>query len=80
MTKPTIAAKAPAAVQVTAGETYYWCSCGRSKRQPFCDGAHEGSDFAPQAFTAEKSETVYLCQCKHSGNGPFCDGAHNHLD
>lgn len=79
MSKPTIAAKQPAAVQVTAGETYYWCSCGQSKKQPFCDGSHAGSGFEPMAYTAEKTETVYLCQCKHSENSPFCDGAHQKL-
>ncbi len=79
MSKPTIAAKQPAAVSVTAGETYYWCSCGQSKKQPFCDGSHAGSGFEPLAYTAEKSETVYLCQCKQSSNSPFCDGAHKKL-
>ncbi len=79
MSAPNIAAKQPVAVQVNAGETYYWCSCGHSKNQPFCDGAHKGTGFAPKAYTAEKSETVYLCQCKHSDNAPFCDGAHQKL-
>jgi len=79
MSKPTIAAKQPAAVPVTAGETYYWCSCGQSKKQPFCDGSHAGSGFEPLAYTAEKSETVYLCQCKQSSSSPFCDGAHKKL-
>lgn len=79
MTEPTIAARQPAAVDVTAGETYYWCSCGRSNMQPFCDGSHEGTSFQPRAFTAEKSETVYFCQCKHSGKGVLCDGTHDKL-
>ena len=79
MSQPTVAAKQPAAVAVQAGETYYWCSCGRSKSQPFCDGSREGTAFAPQAFTAAKSETVYFCQCKHSGKGAFCDGSHDKL-
>ncbi len=74
-----IAQKAPYAVDVEEGETYYWCSCGRSKKQPFCDGSHEGTSMRPVAFTAEKSEKVYLCGCKKTNNQPFCDGAHNDL-
>lgn len=79
MSEPVIAAKTPAAVQVKAGQTYYWCTCGRAGSQPFCDGSHQGTTFQPLAFTAEKDETTYLCQCKHSKKPPFCDGAHNQL-
>lgn len=79
MSSANIAAKEPVAIDVKAGQTYYWCSCGKSATQPFCDGAHQGSEFAPKAFTAEKDETVYLCQCKHTGSSPFCDGAHSKL-
>ena len=60
---PLIAQKAPYAVEVTAGQSYYWCSCGQSKAQPFCDGSHKTTSFTPVAFTAEKTETVYLCGC-----------------
>jgi len=74
-----IAQKAPFAVEVTAGETYYWCACGRSKNQPFCDGSHKGSGIEPMAFIAEKTETAYLCGCKRTANAPFCDGAHKSL-
>ena len=74
-----IAQKAPHQVEVTEGETYYWCACGRSKNQPFCDGTHQGTGFEPVAFTAEKSETVYLCGCKRTSNKPFCDGTHSSL-
>ncbi len=77
--QPTIAQKAPYPVEVEAGKTYYWCSCGKSQNQPFCDGSHKGSEFSPMAFTAEKSETKYFCGCKMSGNKPFCDGAHSKL-
>ena len=58
------------------GKTYFWCSCGRSKNQPFCDGSHAGTAIKPQKFTAEKSGPAHLCQCKASANAPFCDGAH----
>ena len=75
-----IAQKAPYPVEVEAGETYYWCACGHSKNQPFCDGSHQGTGFEPVAFTAEKSETAYLCGCKRTANKPFCDGTHSSLD
>ncbi|MDH5601758.1 MAG: CDGSH iron-sulfur domain-containing protein [Gammaproteobacteria bacterium] len=68
---------APYVVEVEEGKSYYWCSCGRSKSQPFCDGSHKGTDFQPVEFTAEKNETVYFCGCKKTGNVPFCDGSHN---
>ena len=74
-----IAQKGPFPVEVKQGETYYWCSCGRSKNQPFCDGSHQGSGLEPLAFSAEKSETVYLCGCKRTSKQPFCDGAHSSL-
>ena len=79
MSEPTIAQKAPYAVPVEAGKTYYWCACGKSANQPFCDGSHKGSDFTPSAVTAEKDGTAYLCGCKHSKNGAYCDGTHKSL-
>ncbi len=79
MEKPVIAQKSPIAVDVKEGQTYYWCSCGKSASQPFCDGSHKGTSFTPLAFTAEKDETVHLCACKHTKNPPFCDGSHNSL-
>jgi CDGSH-type Zn-finger protein len=75
----TIAQKAPFVVDVEAGKTYYWCSCGRSKSQPFCDGSHNGTSFEPVAFKAEKTEKAYLCGCKKTARQPFCDGAHKQL-
>ena len=80
MSEPLSPQKAPYAVEVEEGKTYYWCSCGRSKNQPYCDGSHEGTDFQPVAFTAEKSEKAYLCGCKKTANPPFCDGSHNSID
>jgi len=79
MEKPIIVQKAPIAVDVKKGETYYWCACGRSSNQPFCDGSHEGTSFKPVAYTAEKDETVHFCACKHTKNPPFCDGTHHSL-
>ena len=79
MSEPTIAQKSPYPVAVEAGKTYYWCACGQSKTQPFCDGAHKGSGFAPKPFTAEKTGTSYFCGCKHSGTGALCDGSHAKL-
>lgn len=76
MSEPVSPQNAPYAVEVEAGETYYWCACGLSNNQPFCDGSHEGTDFQPVAFTAEKTETAYLCGCKKTGSQPFCDGSH----
>jgi CDGSH-type Zn-finger protein len=76
---PKIAQKSPCAVELEAGKTYYWCTCGQSKTQPFCDGGHKGSGFAPKALTAEKSGTAYLCGCKMSKNPPYCDGSHKAL-
>lgn len=75
MSEPVIAAKQPVVMELEAG-TYYWCTCGRSAGQPFCDGAHKGTDFTPMAFTVEEKKTVALCACKHTDNSPFCDGAH----
>lgn len=79
MSEPVVAAKTPARVELEAEKAYFWCTCGQSAKQPFCDGAHKGSDFAPLRFTAEKTGPAFLCQCKATGKGPFCDGAHNML-
>lgn len=73
---PIIAATRPVKVELEEGKTYFWCSCGKSKNQPFCDGSHAGTEMKPQKFTAEKSGDAFLCQCKASANAPFCDGAH----
>ena len=77
--KPVVAQNSPYAVNVTAGSTYYWCACGRSKSQPFCDGSHKDTAFSPVEYKAEKSETVYFCGCKKTADQPFCDGSHTKL-
>ncbi len=79
MPDPVIAQKEPFAVDVTAGEEYWWCACGRSKNQPFCDSSHKGTGFSPVQFTAERTKTVYFCGCKNSGRKPLCDGTHSRL-
>ncbi len=71
--------KKPYVVEVEAGKTYYWCACGRSQSQPYCDGSHQGSSFEPVAFTPEKNGKAYLCGCKHSQKPPYCDGSHQAL-
>jgi len=78
--KPIVAALSPKGVEVEKGKTYYWCRCGRSKDQPFCDGSHEGTGITPVEFTAKANEEVYLCRCKATGDQPFCDGTHAKLD
>lgn len=74
--KPTIADIKPVKVSLTKDEEYYFCACGRSSNQPYCDGSHAGTDFKPLSFVAEATEDAYLCQCKHSASAPFCDGTH----
>jgi CDGSH iron-sulfur domain-containing protein 3 len=76
---PNIPQKAPYAVQVEAGKSYWWCACGKSKSQPLCDGSHRGSTFAPREFKAAETGTVYLCGCKHTRAGAQCDGTHKSL-
>jgi CDGSH-type Zn-finger protein len=79
MSEPVIAQKGPYATEVEAGKTYFWCACGKSAKQPFCDGSHKGTDFGPIAYKAETSGEVWFCGCKHSADKPFCDGTHETL-
>lgn len=78
MSEPVIAAKMPAVLELEAG-TYFWCACGRSENQPFCDGSHAGTGFEPVKLELEEARRVALCQCKHSGQQPLCDGQHKNL-
>ena len=78
MTDPICVQKAPYAVELEAGD-HYWCACGRSKSQPFCDGSHAGTDISPVKFTLAQKETKYLCGCKATKQAPFCDGSHSKL-
>jgi len=79
MSEPVVAQKTPYPVDVEAGKSYFWCSCGKSAKQPFCDGSHKGTDFNPLKFEATETKTVYFCGCKKTANSPLCDGAHKSL-
>ncbi|VAW45593.1 Glutamate synthase [NADPH] large chain [hydrothermal vent metagenome] len=78
--KPIVANNKPAKVMLKKGQEYYFCACGRSKNQPFCDGSHAGTAFKPQSFVADSDGDAFLCQCKHSADQPFCDGSHKQFD
>lgn len=76
--KPQIAQRAPFGLELTTG-TYWWCACGKSQKQPFCDGSHKGGSFSPTKMEISEAKTYWLCGCKHSAKAPFCDGAHKRL-
>ena len=80
MSKPEIAAKVPCAVDMEQGKDYWWCACGKSKSQPFCDGSHKGTEFTPMKYTASETKKVHFCACKQTKNAPLCDGTHKSLD
>jgi CDGSH-type Zn-finger protein len=79
MTTPKIAQKGPYQVAVEAGKQYFWCACGRSATQPFCDGSHKDTGFTPVKYEAERARTLYFCGCKQTAGVPLCDGTHNKL-
>ncbi|MDE2090227.1 MAG: CDGSH iron-sulfur domain-containing protein [Gammaproteobacteria bacterium] len=78
MAEPVIAQKSPYALELEPG-TYWWCACGKSRTQPFCDGSHKGSEFSPLELVLTEKTKVWLCGCKHSGKRPYCDGTHKKL-
>ena len=79
MAEPIVAQKSPYPVDVEAGKKYFWCACGRSKNQPFCDGSHKGSGLSPVAYEATQAKKVWFCGCKTTKKQPLCDGSHNAL-
>ncbi len=74
-----IVQKSPFPVEVESGKVYYYCSCGLSKSQPFCDGSHKGTKFRPLKYEATESKKVYFCGCKNTSNQVLCDGSHSQL-
>jgi len=79
MAEPVVARAAPYGVEVIAGKDYWWCACGLSQNQPFCDGKHKGSGLSPMKYTAAESGEVWFCGCKATVGQPLCDGSHNAL-
>ncbi|KAI8924036.1 hypothetical protein BC831DRAFT_467701 [Entophlyctis helioformis] len=75
--EPELAKPGPYGIELEPGRDYYWCSCGKSKSQPFCDGSHKGTGMTPQKFSVTEKRTYWLCGCKISDGKPFCDGMHN---
>lgn len=76
MSEAVRAADVPYAIDVEGGKSYFWCACGKSAKQPFCDGSHAGTDFTPVKFDAAESTKVFFCGCKATKNSPTCDGSH----
>ncbi len=74
--KGHVAGRAPIPVDVTQGSTYWWCACGLSKRQPFCDGSHKGGEHTPVEYTAGETKRLFFCVCKQTSTSPLCDGSH----
>ena len=77
MAKPERAGDPPIGVNVVEGKSYYWCTCGKSLKQPFCDGSHKGSEFGPLTWKADQSKKNFFCTCKATKDPPMCDGSHN---
>lgn len=74
--EPKRASDTPYPIDVESGKSYFWCSCGHSQKQPFCDGAHKGTAFSPIKYQATKSKKVFFCGCKVTASAPLCDGSH----
>ena len=79
MAKGHVAGSNPIPVEVEAGKSYFWCTCGKSDKQPFCDGSHKDSEFSPMKWTAEEDGKKFFCACKQTDGSPFCDGSHSKL-
>ncbi len=79
MNEPKIAQRAPFKMEVEAGKSYFWCACGKSNKQPLCDGSHADTSILPVKYTTESSGAVFFCGCKHSDKKPLCDGTHKKL-
>ncbi len=79
MAEPIVAQKSPYPVELEAGKTYFWCACGRSRKQPFCDGSHKDTGISPVAYSAPEAKKVWFCGCKSTKKSPLCDGSHNAL-
>lgn len=80
MDKPVVAAKQPIDVDLHEGREYWWCACGRSSDQPFCDGSHQGTGIEPLGFKPEKNGEAWLCRCKQTKTPPYCDGSHKQVE
>ena len=78
MAKGKIAGKMPEVIELEPGE-YFWCKCGESKNQPYCDGSHAGTAFEPLRFEVKEKKRFALCTCKQTDDDPFCDGSHTGL-
>lgn len=79
MEKGKVAQTSPIPVEVEAGKNYFWCACGLSSKQPFCDGSHKETDFKPIKWQCEEDGKKFFCACKQTDNSPFCDGSHKQL-
>tara|TARA_B110000444_G_scaffold176751_1_gene165373 strand:- start:323 stop:559 length:237 start_codon:yes stop_codon:yes gene_type:complete len=76
MSDPVRAGDAPIGIEVVAGKSYFWCTCGQSQGQPFCDGSHKDTDFVPQKYKATDNTKIWFCACKSTSSQPLCDGSH----